>query len=1028
MPQLPSLNKLPPRATLIPFSSAEEAQTMERALSPWFFDLNGEWDFKIKPCPAAVTEAETYAEGWAKILVPGNWTMQGFGRPQYTNVAMPFPHTPPHVPEENPTGIYRRRFTLPTNWHGRRVVLHFGGCEGALHVFLNGQAVGISKDARTPAEFDVSGFVRHGEPNELLAVVVQWSDATFLEDQDHWWQAGLQREVYLYSTATPHMQDIFAIGDVSADAQNGLLCLTVKIGFPGETYEGYRVEAQLFDPQQQPVFARPLTALSLEPRTPWGESLSPRTEVHFEQAVPSPQLWTAETPNLYTLVVSLTPPSSRSVSEFTSLRLGFRKIEIRERQLLINGKRVFIKGVNYHDHDDVTGKAISRERMELDIRLMKQFNVNAIRTSHYPKDPYFYDLCDRYGLYVVDEANIEAHAFYRDLCRDPRYTFAFVERVRGMVERDKNHPCVIFWSLGNESGYGANHDAAAGYVRAADPTRLLHYEGAINRWSGENWGGGQRVSDVVCPMYPPIVDLLEWAREGKDSRPLIMCEYSHCMGNSNGSLADYFAAFEQYPSLQGGYLWEWVDHGIRQVAADGAPYWAYGGDFGDIPNDANFCTDGIVWPDRTPHPALYEFKALAAPVKVEAIDLSEGQVRILNKREFLSLEDLRGEWELTVDGVPVQKGELPRLKVSPGESLDLTLPLSLKRETGGEGFLNFHFFQRADTLYAPPGHEVAWQQFRVPLADEQRATVKLPVAYPRSPIASETAMVIELQAEGVRAVFDKQSGALMAFGEKRNLLQRGPLLNVWRAATDNDGLKLWVDRQDEAWKALPRWLSLGLHKVEHRLKSIRLVQDAGQLPCVEVIHQASGRGQWDDFLHIHRYTLLPDGELRVENHMQCGEALTDLPRVGVNLILRPGLEQLEWFGRGPWENYADRKAAALIGKYRSTVSEQYIPYIMPQEHGHKTNVRWVTLADAEGVGLSVTGLPTLEFNASHFTDEDLFQARHTFELRPRREVILSLDHAQRGLGTASCGPDTLEQYRLTAGVYRFGYALRAIRA
>ncbi len=1010
MPQLPSLNKLPPRATLIPYPSARAALTLERERSSWWMNLSGEWQFKIKSRPDEVTWAELDADGWSAIVVPGNWTMQGFGRPHYTNVQMPFPNEPPHVPEENPTGIYRRTFTLPESWQGRRIVLHLGGCEGALYVYVNRQPVGLSKDARTPAEFDVTDLVKFGEANELVAVVVQWSDASFIEDQDHWWQAGLQREVYLYATGVPHIQDVFARGDLTDDLKHGILRVTCQIGFAGETHEGCAVEAQLFDPSQRPVFKQPLSA-GCNPLA------QPRTQVHLEVPVRAPRLWSAESPNLYTLVVTLKRPAARGGDEeSTACHVGFRKVEIRDRQLLINGKRVMIKGVNRHDHDDTTGKALSRATMEADVRLMKQFNVNAVRTSHYPNDPYWLDLCDRYGLYVVDEANIEAHAFYHELCHDPRYTNAFLERVRAMVERDKNHPSVIFWSLGNESGYGPNHDAAAGWVRRYDHSRLLHYEGAINRYHGESWTSGHRATDVVCPMYPPIQDIIQWSKESKDWRPMIPCEYSHAMGNSNGSLADYWAAFEKYPGLQGGYIWEWIDHGIKQTTPDGKTYWAYGGDFGDVPHDANFVTDGIVWPDRTPHPALYEFKHLVQPVRVEAVDLRRGRVRIVNKHDFVSLDWLRGEWELTVDGVRVQSGKLPPLKIEPGKSLEVTLDLT--DTTPGERFLNLHFYQRKDTLWAKAGHLVGWAQLALP-------PIKRRAARPPARdvvIACEDDKAITLEAGPVRAVFDKVTGTLAEFGKDRNLIVRGPLLNVWRAATDNDGIKLLMDRQGN--KPLARWLAAGLDKVTHSLARLRLVRVQGA-PVVQIVHRASGRSQWNDFEHVHVYTLLPSGDLQIENTVRPGNGLTDIPRVGVSLVLVPGLEQLEWFGRGPWENYADRKASAMVGLYRSTVTEQYVPYIMPQEHGHKTDVRWLSLTDDAGRGLMVLGSPTFEFSASHFTADDLYRARHTIDLQARDEVILNLDHRQRGLGTASCGPDTLEPYRLLDSEYHFVYRLRA---
>ncbi|MGH2947128.1 MAG: glycoside hydrolase family 2 TIM barrel-domain containing protein, partial [Solirubrobacteraceae bacterium] len=688
-----------------------------------------------------------------------------------------------------------------------------------------------------------------------------------------------------------------------------------------------------------------------------------------ELPVAAPRRWSAEDPALYTVEVVL------GGGERVACLTGFRRVEVRDRRLLVNGRPVRIHGVNRHDHDDVRGRAVTRELMEADVRLMKRFNVNAVRTSHYPNDPYWLELCDRHGLYVVDEANVEAHAHYDELCRDPRYEAAFVERVRNMVERDKNHPSVILWSLGNESGYGPNHDAAADWVRSADPSRPLHYEGAIAR----DWSGGRRATDVVCPMYASAEAIERWAAEpaGDDPRPLILCEYSHAMGNSNGGLAEYFAAFERHGALQGGFVWEWVDHGIRRTDARGRAHWAYGGDFGDEPNDANFCADGLVWPDRTPHPALHELKHLARPVRVE---MAGDRFRIRNRYDFRDLSGLRGTWELTADGEVVDGGELPEgdevaLDLAPGE---------------GERFVAFRFALREATWWAPEGHEVAHEQIALPSRPRPAA----------APVDGD-----------VTALVDPDTGAL-----RDPAVLDGPRLSLWRAPTDNDGLRLLPHKRREP---LARWLELGLDRLELRLEDVRAAGDA-----IEVEHRASGRERWDDVRHVRRYRPLAAGELLVESEVHVGPDLRDLPRVGDVLVLRPGLERLRWFGQGPWESYPDRCASAVVGRFESTVAEQYVPYILPQEHGHHGEVRWLSLTDAGGAGLEVRGRPRLGFSASHLTAADLYAARHTCDLEPRAETILHLDHAQRGLGTASCGPDTHPRHRLTASTYRFAYGLR----
>jgi beta-galactosidase len=819
--------------------------------------------------------------------------MQGFDRPHYTNVQMPFSNRPPSVPEANPTGIYRRRFSIPRGWRRRRVVLGFGAAEGALFVLVNGEPVGVSKDARTPAEFDVSAVVRHDGENELVAVVVQWSDASFVEDQDQWWQAGLSRSVYLRSDG--ELTDLFVRADM-----HGVLDVQASGG-----------ELLLLDARGRVVLRGPIGT----------------------HRVRAPRLWSAEAPALYTLVVNRGEDS-------VTCRVGFRTVEVRDGLLLVNRRPVRIHGVNRHDHDDRRGRAVTPQLMELDARVMKQHNLNAVRCSHYPNDPYWLDVCDRYGLYVIDEANIEAHAWYDDVCRDPRYSAAFLERVRNMVERDKNHPSVILWSLGNESGYGPNHDAAAGWVRARDSSRPLHYEGAIKG----DWDGGGAASDVVCPMYASVEEITAWAESGEHDRPLILCEYSHAMGNSNGGLADYHAAFDRHEQLQGGFVWEWVDHGIRQEAANGREHWAYGGDFGDEPNDANFCADGLVWPDRTPHPAMNEVKYLARPVGVER--MGPGRYRITSRRDFLGLDEFRGAWEAS-DG---RRSALPALT---GRSLSVRVP-----ERDAE-WVTFRFHRRRATEWSSAGHEVAWEQIRLRTPTPSRARGR------------------EARWEG----FD-------------DLALEPPRLQLWRAATDNDGVKLLPSREGGP---LRRWLELGLDR---------------RIP--------------DGVVHRQSFRRLPDGGMLVENEIELPRDVRDVPRVGVLLKLRPGLERLEWEGLGPWENYPDRQASALFGSWRSTVSAEYVPYVMPQEHGHHGDVRRLAITDARGRGLEVLGRPTIGFTASHFTADDLWRARHTSDLQPRPETFLSLDHAQRGLGTASCGPDTAERHRLLESSYRFSYVLRRL--
>ncbi|MFP6639777.1 MAG: glycoside hydrolase family 2 TIM barrel-domain containing protein, partial [Myxococcota bacterium] len=654
-PECVGLGRLPARSPLVPFSDPLAAASGDRETSPYWMSLDGHWRFRLcqRPdwTPAGFQEGGFDDSSWDEALVPGNWTCQGHDRPHYTNIQMPFPGEPPEVPEDNPTGLYRRKFRIPEPWKGRRVVVHFGGAESVLYAWLNGRPLGLSKDSRLPTEFDVTSHLVEGE-NTLVAMVVRWSDATYIEDQDHWFMAGLHREVYLYSTHPIYLADLKVQSELDEEGDQGLLNLEVQVGSLNASVTGYTVEAELESPLGKRVTRSPLEA-SVEERT--NPYLYRGHRACIQKEIRAPLAWSAEEPHLYTLVVSLMNPEGERV-ECVGTRVGFRQVEVCGRELRVNGRAVMLRGVNRHDHHESRGKAVSREDMLADVQLMKQFNINAVRTAHYPNDPYFYDLCDEYGLYVVDEANIESHAFLAHVCHDPRYAQAFLERGIRMVQRDKNHPCVILWSLGNESGYGPNHDAMASWIRHYDPTRPIQYEGAL-QW---NLYGKPFASDIVCPMYTPVEEIVRYARSKQAERPLILCEYAHAMGNSGGGLGEYWDAFHRYPGLQGGFVWDWIDQGLLRHDENGRPYWAYGGDFGDEPNDANFCINGLLAPDRTPHPMLWELKKLAQPVHFEEVNLARGRFRIHNRQDFADLSWLSLSWEVSVDGQIRKRGRLPR--------------------------------------------------------------------------------------------------------------------------------------------------------------------------------------------------------------------------------------------------------------------------------------------------------------------------------------------------------------------------------
>lgn len=1024
-PELTGLNRLPSRATLYPFPSIESALTLDRNQSPWFRSLNGEWKFQLVEKPE-VAEDEVFRPEfddteWRNITVPGNWTMQDTGDlPQYTNIRMPFDHEPPLVPEKNPTGLYRTSFTLDADWKRRRTVIHFAGVESAYFVYLNGIQIGFSKGSRTPVEYDLTPHVQEGE-NQLTVMVIRWSDGSFIEDQDHWWMAGIHRDVYLYSTDHVHLQDLFAQGELDDDYQHGVLSLKTRLENRKAPQQFHHVSVQLYDPQGVLVLEKEQVAETegLPVRlTDWDrQHLDQNIRLSFP--VEHPQKWTAETPHLYKVLLCLKDEAGKTL-EVLSTRIGFRRVEIKDKAMLINGKAVLMKGVNRHDHDDSTGKTVSRETMIQDIKLLKQFNFNAVRTAHYPNDVMWYDLCDEYGLYLIDEANIESHDFYDQLCRDPRWAPAFLDRVMRMVHRDKNHPSIIQWSLGNETGYGPNHDAAAGWIRGFDSSRLLHYEGVVRPEYGQGPiqfkpGWGAHASDIYCPMYPTVEEMIQWVTEVDDPRPFIPCEYSHAMGNSNGSLKEYWEAIETYKGLQGGFIWDWVDQGLKKTDEQGNDYWAYGGDFGEAIHDFDFCINGLVWPDRTPHPAMYEFKKLAQPIKIKAMDLEKGTVSIQNRQYFTDLQGLQGTWTLQVDGKTVQSGIMPPFSAGPEEDCMIELPIE-KPEMGQECFLNISIQTQEDTAWCEVGHEVAWEQFKMPYACQFSPS--------QGPVSDlkilEQDNFLSISRGSLALDLDLSEKALhsIRLGED-SFFHQLPQLNLFRAPTDNDGIRGWTGQEK---KALGQWLAAGLDQLTCQSKALERTEND------EIVLQQIwvGANSKQEIHHQQSFQLLSDGEIVVKNTITLPESLPSLARVGVVMALPEGFEQLAWFGRGPHENYVDRNVGVAVGLYEETVQEQYVPYILPQEHGNKTEVRWFSL-ESDNLGVRFCADPTFEFSVSHFSAADLFKARHTNDLNPRPETIITLDHRQRGLGTGSCGPDTRPEYWVNPGTYDFQYRIQPYR-
>ncbi|MBN1310311.1 MAG: DUF4981 domain-containing protein [Anaerolineae bacterium] len=1113
-------NKEPGHVPVFPHIDNHAILAGEWRQSPFVLSLNGEWSFRYAPNPTS-TPADFYhpaldVSTWDTILVPGNWERQGYGRPIYTNVQYPFPiNEQLPVPEDdNPTGSYRRWFTVPDSWQGRRIFITFEGVNSAFYIWVNGELVGYSQGSRCPAEFNVTSYVHTGD-NLLAVQVFRWSDGSYLEDQDFWHLSGIYRDVHLWSAPPVHIRDFQVQTSFDQDYCDAVLSVAVDVRNDSSTpIADHMLEAVLYDSGGKPVFSKRFSS-SLE--------VAPGDEhrLFLKQPMIAPEKWSDEQPNLYTLQLSILDPT-RVILEIVGCRVGFRQVEVRDGQLHVNGIPILLKGVNRHEHDPITGHSLSLESMIDDIRLMKQFNINAVRNSHYPNDPRWYDLCDQYGIYLFDEANIETHGVWDKLANDPEWTHAFLDRGMRMVERAKNHPSVLVWSLGNESGYGPAHSKMADWIRDRDPTRLIHYHPA----------GDLPGVDVLAPMYPTVDRIVAMARQPEEDRPIIMCEYAHAMGNSPGNLVEYWAVIEQYTRLQGGFIWDWVDQGFLQETEDGEEWFAYGGDFGDDPNDANFCINGLVWPDRRPQPAMWEVKKVLQPIHAAAVDLLAGKLNITNRYGFSDLSMLTCVWELAENGAIIQSGELPGLNIPAGQSATVTIPFRPPSLiAGAEYWLMVRFVLAEDTLWAERGHEVAWMQFQIsfpvpasrPILTEQLPDIRL----------VETDAAFELSGPAFELAFDKFKGNIAALHfQGHKMLAVGPKHHFWRAPTDNDD-NTWGDQ-----KMAIRWRDAGLDCLKGQVQSVELSRCGPHIVQISVssvflpdcADSAQRSVRWDvltanicNFLSVTydnmqmreicqelevdydtvpgagkedktrwlvqemgrrdqiykllqliarlldrvsaaglsrafastlsvytelteeeletvfrrpynarfdcttTYTILGDGNLFIDTHIMPAPDLPPLPRVGFQMGLPASFEGVSWYGRGPHETYADRKSGAAVGLYQGTIDEQYVPYIMPQENGNKTDVRWAAFLANTGVGLFVLGLPLMNFSAHHYTIQNLAEARHTTDLSSQETVTVNIDLAQCGLGSASCGPGVLPQYLLDAEQYRFMFRIRPFR-
>ena len=990
-PQVMHIDREEPRATLVPYACEGTALIDDRGLSPYYRLLNGKWEFLYCEDGVVPVDFETAEfEGvFEEIDVPSNWQMHGYDIPHYTNVQYPIPCDPPFVPDKNPVGVYRRAFTLPADWEEKRVFINFDGVDSCFYVYVNGELAGFSKVPHMPAEFDITGLVNPGD-NLVVVKVHKWSDGTYLEDQDFWRLSGIFRDVSLLGVPNVTVRDVATRADLVNGYKDGVLdamielvnyslddraaTLTVKLLREGEVIAEESVEAAL--------------------------SGDTATEANVKFEIDDCDRWTAETPNLYTLLVSLESDEDAVVQK---IDVGFKKVEICDQQLFVNGVSIKLRGVNRHDTHSELGHVTPMESLVRDIELMKQYNVNTVRTSHYPNDPRWLKLCDEYGLYVIDEADLECHGMvipgvlagqayddpkstWNTLSDSDDWTLAYVDRAERMVARDLNHASIIVWSLGNESGYGKNHQAMKDRILELDDTRPIHYERDKELIT----------TDISSVMYPTMETLTQ---EGlsDNPKPYFMCEYAHAMGLGPGSLREYWDTIYAHKRLIGGCVWEWVDHGMLCVDDDGKEYYAYGGDFGDEPNDSNFCVDALNYPDRTPHTGLIELKKAYEPVK---FTLNGIRLTIKNLFAFRTLDDLDAVWALKRDGVQLSRGRLDLSGVAPYGEKTVDLPLELPED--GECFLEIAVTEAYETLWAERGHAVTEEQIKL---DVKPAIITVsPDVMPELLLDYED-NVAAIYGEDFEVVFDAISGDLVSW-EKGGveLIEEAPRFSAWRVPIDND-----VHQKE-------KWQKLGLDKLGARVEAFEAEQIDRAVVRVTVVQVHSGYTVSPVIKTAFAYTVFGSGDIRLDVKFIPLRPLTWLPKLGIQLAMPGQFDRALWFGRGPHENYPDMKGAAPVGQYASLVEDLHEPYVRPQENGARQDTRILAITDILGNGLMFISEKAhgdgFSFTAHNYSDKALAEAKHTNELEAEDETTVSIDYRQCGVGSNICGPEPQEQYKL----------------
>ncbi|MGO3567776.1 MAG: beta-galactosidase subunit alpha [Serratia grimesii] len=989
-----SENRLPPRASFFSYQDAEQALRFDRNASLGFQLLSGRWQFRYFEHPDLVP-AEFYSQlmaEWGNIAVPGMWQMEGHGQLQYTDEGYPFPIDVPYVPTNNPTGAYQRHFTLDAEWTNQQVIIKFDGVETYFEVYLNGHYIGFSKGSRLSAEFDLSDHVKPGD-NLLSVRVMQWADSTYIEDQDMWWMAGIFRDVYLIGQRQTHIHDLRIITTFDEQYCDAILAVDVGLHTLGQKVAaGYRLTAQLFDGETC-IAEQGVNNLNIE-----GHS-----DCRFEIPVRQPKQWNAEEPYLYQLLLSLYDNSGNLLSVVPQ-RVGFREICVRDGLFYVNGRYLKLHGVNRHDHDHRKGRAVDMARVERDIVLMKQHNINSVRTAHYPNDPRFYELCDIYGLFVMAETDLESHGFANvgDISRitdDPCWENAYVERIERHVMAQKNHPSIIIWSLGNESGYGCNIRAMAKRCKALDATRLVHYEEDRDA----------EVVDVISTMYSRVA-MMNAFGEYPHAKPRILCEYAHAMGNGPGGLFEYQSVFNRHASLQGHYIWEWCDHGLLSHDEQGRERYQYGGDYGDYPNNYNFCMDGLIYPDQRPGPGLREYKQVLCPVEVSGVGEMKPVLRVKNRYWFSSLADITLKVSIKAGGQQLASHEIKLPHLQPGESEEVHLPdVVLGRQ---ETFIDIAVYKDSATRYSESGELLGQYQH---LLQPATASLNLPPAGDRASALQckdENHQVV-ITGENFSLTFSRLNGELQSWrvaGDE--VVGRAPHLSFFKPVIDN---------HKQEYEGI--WLPNHLQIMQHHFRSLHWEQQGNDI--VIDVQTLIAPPVFDFGMRCrYRWQISPQGHVSLDlSGTPYGDFQQVIPKIGLDFGLSRRFEQVAYYGRGPGENYADSCKANLIGHYQQQVGELFEHYPFPQDNGNRQEVRWLSLQDGNGNGIFIQPRRPINFSLWPYSAEMLHQAQHINELQESDYLTLNLDDQILGLGSNSWGAEVLDSYRVYLSPFSYGFTL-----